>query len=172
MHQSSFSIYTFCQCSHPQSTCCPHQISFFFFFCLGSLAVECIHLKKNNRSNSSLSESAWSHHADVPLIENTNGEFMSSVKPDGAARNGGGADVRPRCHGVEEARRVPRPFPLVQIGWCFQPSRAQKWRVFVKGVHDEKRIGKGEWAEYANYFCQVKWWRSNMFFLTPVTSEK
>lgn len=83
----------------------------------------------------------------VPARPNTNGGFMSSVKQDEAARGRGGGEVHPRCHGIAEARRVPRPFPLVQIGGCFQPSRAESMEGVCERAHDEKQIGKGEMGQ-------------------------
>lgn len=124
----------------------PHAalIRFLFLFFLSWLFSSGMHpLKKKKKMRVRKSLVALQQR---PACLNTNGGFMSRVEQDGAPGGRGGVEVRPCCHGAAEARRVPRPFPLVQIGWCFQPSRARKWRVFVKGAPDEKQIGKEKLA--------------------------
>lgn len=103
MHHSSVLKCSFCQCSRPQSTCCPHQIVLFFlFFCLVQ-QLNTYGIKSDYaRSSSSSKTLMWN--------------LCAAPNRTGRRETRGSAVARRCCHGVAQARRVPRPFPLVVIG--------------------------------------------------------
>lgn len=94
MHHSSVLKCSFCQCSRPQSTCCPHQIVvgfFTVFFCL---------VQQLNTYGIKSDYAQKAPERQRPARINLNVEFMSSVKQDEAARD----------------KRQRRGSPL--LSWC------------------------------------------------------